>query len=210
MKIDKKCPVKIAIFSPLKITNHNKRPLQFFNNSPTLIYVNTSDGGGILNINSNDLEDILAHALATIKGKMGESYSIEKVNLAELHRITGISRSKLRRLKKNSFVVKPNGNKGKNSRKSVVSGYEGAINDYLRKNVTNSEVIFERLQGVGYPGSRTSIKRYIAAHKDLVPAPREIVSPQGNRGRRYHTGPGENYQMDWGFVKVNIIDHLIH
>ena len=55
----------------------------------------------ILNINSNDLEDILAHALGTIKGKMGESYSIEKVNLAELHRITGISRAKLRSLKKN-------------------------------------------------------------------------------------------------------------
>ena len=69
-----------------------------------------------MNINSNDLEDILAHALATIKGKMGESYSIEKVNLAELHRITGISRSKLRRLKKNSFAVKPNGNKGKSPR----------------------------------------------------------------------------------------------
>ena len=62
----------------------------------------------ILNINSNDLEDILAHALDTIKEKMGESYSIEKVNLAELHRITGISRAKLRRLKKNGFVVKPN------------------------------------------------------------------------------------------------------
>ena len=59
-----------------------------------------------LNINSNDLEDILAHTLATIKEKMGESYSIEKVNLAELHRITGISRAKLRRLKKNGFVVK--------------------------------------------------------------------------------------------------------
>ena len=47
---------------------------------------------------------------------------------------------------------------------------------------------------------------FIAAHKDLVLAPREIVSPQGNRGRRYHTGPGENYQMDWGFVKVNTPD----
>ena len=69
-----------------------------------------------MNINSNDLEDILAHALATIKEKMGESYSIEKVNLAELHRISGISRAKLRRLKKNGFVVKPNGNKGKNSK----------------------------------------------------------------------------------------------
>ena len=87
-----------------------------------------------------------------------------KVNLAELHRITGISRAKLRRLKKNGFVVKPNANKGKKYKKSVISGYEGTIDDYLRKNVTNSEVIFERLQGVGYPGSRTSIKRYIAAH----------------------------------------------
>ena len=57
-----------------------------------------------LNINSNDLKDILAHALATIKEKMGESYSIEKVNLAELHRITGISRAKLRRLKKNGSI----------------------------------------------------------------------------------------------------------
>ena len=59
-----------------------------------------------------------------------------------------------------SFVVKPNANKGKKSKKSVISGYEGTIDDYLRKNVTNSEVIFERLQGVSYPGSRTSIKRH--------------------------------------------------
>ena len=55
-----------------------------------------------------------------------------------------------------SFVVKPNANKGKKSKKSVISGYEGTIDDYLRKNVTNSEVIFERLQGVGYPGIRHS------------------------------------------------------
>ena len=64
---------------------------------------------------------------------MSESYSIEKVNLAELHRITSISRAKLRRLKKNGFVVKPNGNKRKNSKKSVVSGYAGTIDDYLRR-----------------------------------------------------------------------------
>ena len=161
-----------------------------------------------MNINSNDLEDILAHALATIKGKMGESYSIEKVNLAELHRITGISRSKLRRLKKNSFAVKPNGNKGKKSDKTVLSGYEGVINNLLKGNVTNSEVIYERIQTLGYTGGLTTIKNYISENKFLIPAPREIVSPQGNRGRRYHTGPGENYQMDWGFVKVNAPDGI--
>lgn len=38
--------MKIAIFSPSKITNHNKRPLPLFNNSPTLIYANTSYKGG--------------------------------------------------------------------------------------------------------------------------------------------------------------------
>ena len=161
-----------------------------------------------MNINSNDLEDILAHALATIKEKMGESYSIEKVNLAELHRITGISRAKLRRLKKNGFVVKPNGNKGKKSDKTVLSGYEGVINNLLKGNVTNSEVIYERIQTLGYTGGLTTIKNYISENKFLIPAPREIVSPQGNRGRRYHTGPGENYQMDWGFVKVNAPDGI--
>lgn len=80
-----------------------------------------------MNINSNDLEDILAHALDTIKRKMGESYSIEKVNLAELHRITGISRAKLRRLKKNGFAVKPNGNKGKKWYENIIFSFIYAI-----------------------------------------------------------------------------------
>ena len=122
----------------------------------------------ILNINSNDLEDILAHALATIKGKMGESYSIEKVNLAELHRITGISRAKLRRLKKNGFVVKPNGNKGKKSDKTVLSGYEGVINNLLKGNVTNSEVIYERIQTLGYTGGLTTIKNFSFQHQERL------------------------------------------
>ena len=101
-----------------------------------------------MNINSNDLEDILAHALATIKEKMGESYSIEKVNLAELHRITGISRAKLRRLKKNGFAVKPNGNKGKKFDKTVLSGYEGVINNllgYISKMVNSRNRINEKI-----------------------------------------------------------------
>ena len=68
-----------------------------------------------MNISGNDLEDILTHALATIKENMGENYSIDKVNLAEMQRLTGISRAKLRRLKKNGFVIKQNGNKGKKS-----------------------------------------------------------------------------------------------
>lgn len=95
----------------------------------------------ILNINSNDLEDILAHALATIKEKMGESYSIEKVNLAELHRITGISRAKLRRLKKNGFVVKPNGNKGKGYISKMVNSRNRINEKIIFLHVSNTEEI---------------------------------------------------------------------
>ena len=159
-----------------------------------------------MNISGNDLEDILTHALATIKENMGENYSIDKVNLAEMQSLTGISRAKLRRLKKNGFVIKQNGNKGKKSSCTVLSGYEAVINNLLVNNVTNSEVIFEKISELGYTGGLTTVKNYISNNRFLIPAPREIVSPQGNRGRRYQTGPGESYQMDWGFVKVNTHD----
>lgn len=55
---------------------------------------------------------------------------------------------------------------------------------------------------MGYASGQTQIKIYISEHKDLVPARRQLVDPQGNRGFRYHTGPGEAYQMDWGFITV--------
>ena len=67
---------------------------------------------------------------------------------------------------------------------------------------TNSQVIFERLLGQGYAGGLTTVKTYIAAHRDLVPAKRRQAAPQGCRGQRFRTAPGEAYQMDWGFVAV--------
>ena len=45
----------------------------------------------------------LSQALELIKTREGENFSNEKVNLAELQRLTGITRGKLRRLKKNRF-----------------------------------------------------------------------------------------------------------
>ena len=53
----------------------------------------------------------LSQALELTKSREGENFSKEKVNLAELQRLTGIKRGKLRRLKKNRFEEKPNGNK---------------------------------------------------------------------------------------------------
>lgn len=96
----------------------------------------------------------------------------------------------------------PNGNKGKRAVVNVLSGYESVLNNFLKTNITNSQVCFERLQELGYEGGLTSVKVYIQNHKNLIPAPRQLISPQGNRGRMFSTEPGQSYQMDWGFVNV--------
>lgn len=156
--------------------------------------------------NSNDsVMDIIAQVISDMKSAMGKDFSPASVNLAELERLTGLSRQRLRTLQKHDFKEAPHGNTGKVSSCTVLDGYTEMLDTLLKKGITNSSVCFERLQGIGYPGSCSTIKRYIQKHKHLVPAKRHAVAPQGNRGRRYQTGPGEAYQMDWGFTKV--VDH---
>ena len=152
--------------------------------------------------NNNDLQKILTQALNEIKSELGDRFDINKINLADLERRTGLSRGKLRSLKKNGYKVKPHGLKGRTSNHSVLSGFTGVIDDLLKKGITNSAVCYDRIQECGYQGSISSVKNYIKNNKHLIPPKRQIVSPQGNRGRRYETGPGESYQMDWGFVTV--------
>ena len=151
--------------------------------------------------NLND-EARITEALDEMRREAGESFSLEKVNLAELERRTGVSRAKLRRLKENGFEFKAHANKGRKAEKTVLTGFTDTLDAMLRNSVTNSAVCLERIQAEGYTGGISSIKDYIAAHRDLVPAKRQVVAPQGNRGRRYTTGPGEAFQMDWGFTKV--------
>ena len=151
--------------------------------------------------NLND-ETRITDALDEIRREAGENFSLERVNLAELERRTGVSRAKLRRLKENGFEFKDHANKGRKAEKTVLTGFTDTLDAMLRNSVTNSAVCLERLQAEGYAGGVSSIKDYIAAHRDLVPAKRQAVAPQGNRGRRYTTGPGEAFQMDWGFTKV--------
>lgn len=80
--------------------------------------------------------------------------------------------------------------------------YTGLLDSLLRQGVKNSSVVLERLRQAGFEGGATIVKEYIAAHKHLIPAKRQLVAAQGNRGRRYVTKPGEAYQMDWGFTDV--------
>lgn len=154
------------------------------------------------NRGDNGLQDMVTQAIEEMKAEYGDKFDLDHINLAELGRRTNLPRHVLRRLKKNNFIVMPHGNTGRKANNTVLTGYTGVIDDYLRKSVTNSEVIYDRIKELGYSGSKSTLKYYIAAHENLVPAQRQTISPQGNRGRRYQTGPGESYQMDWGFVKV--------
>ena len=144
----------------------------------------------------------VAEALEAMRKDAGDAFKLEAVNLAEMERRTGLSRSRLRRLKKNGFEFKPHANKGRKAKKTILSGFTGALDDLLRKGVSNSSVILERLKELGYPGGLTVVKEYIARHKNLLPPKRQVVAPQGNRGRRYETPPGDSFQMDWGFTNV--------
>jgi len=152
--------------------------------------------------NSNGLDSIIAQAIEEMKTEQGNLFSLDRINLAELERRTGISRAKLRRLKENGFVTKPHGLTGQKQHASVLNGYTAVLDKMLQQSITNSVVCLQRLQDLGYTGSQSTVKRYITSHKHLVPAKRQLVAPQGNRGRRYTTEPGEAYQMDWGFTKV--------
>ena len=151
---------------------------------------------------SNDLQVILTHAIEQMKQEQGDKFDMNKINLAELERRTGISRGKLRHYKKDAFIIKPHGRTGRRAEVTVLTGYTGIIDDLLRNNVTNAVVCYEAIKRHGYRGSQTQVRVYVEKHQDLIPPKRLQVDPQGNRGRRYYTGPGEAYQMDWGFVNV--------
>lgn len=150
----------------------------------------------------NDLTEIITETLNEMKRELGDQFDLDKINLAEFERRTGISRARLRRIKENGFVIKPHALTGRKAGTTVLTGFTGIIDSLLRKGVKNANVIYARLVENGYTGGKTSVKTYIREHKSLLPAKRQIVAQQGNRGRRYQTVPGEMFQMDWGFVNV--------
>lgn len=151
---------------------------------------------------SNGFASSIAQAIEEMKAEQGDVFSLDRINLAELERRSGVSRGKLRRLKRNGFQDLPRSSKGRKHAATKLSGYTGIIDSLLRQGIKNSSVILDRLRQAGFDGGATIVKEYIASHKHLIPAKRQQIAPQGNRGRRYTTGPGETYQMDWGFTDV--------
>ena len=65
--------------------------------------------------NNNDSTEIIAQVLNEMKEELGDKFDINKINLAEVSRRTGISRAKLRLIQKNGFVIKPHGLTGRHS-----------------------------------------------------------------------------------------------
>lgn len=126
---------------------------------------------------SNGLENIISQALEEMKTEQGNAFSLERINLAELERRTGISRARLRRLKANNFSQKPHGLVGQKQMSTVLSGYSSYLDSLLSQGITNSVVCLNRLQAIGFEGSLSTVKRYIRAHKHLVPAKRQLVVP---------------------------------
>lgn len=118
---------------------------------------------------TNDLTEILTQAINKIKMRQGEKFELDKINLAELERLTGITRAKLRRLKENGFVEKPHGLLGRKADRTVLTGYTGIVDTLLKAGITNSSVCFDRLKEAGYQGGLTTVKTYIAEHQDLIP-----------------------------------------
>lgn len=107
-----------------------------------------------------------------MKSEQGSKFDLNKINLAELERRTGMARAQLRRLQRNGFQMTPHAIAGRKADTTIISGYTGVIDDLLRKGVSNSEVVLEHIQEHGYAGSLTTVKRYISIHRDLIPPKR--------------------------------------
>ena len=125
---------------------------------------------------NNGLEDIISQAIKEMKSEQEYNFSLKRINLAELERRTGISRAKLRRLKDNNFNQKAHGLIGQKQQTTVLSGYSTYLDKLLRQGITNSAVCLDRLREFGFEGSLSTVKRYIKAHKHLVPAKRQLVA----------------------------------
>lgn len=110
-------------------------------------------------------QTLIRETLAEMQEKRGRGYANRPVNLAELTRRTGITRSRLRRLQRNNFEFKPHGNTGRKASRTVLTGYTEYIDEFIQMGVYNSTIILDKIRQHGYQGGRTAVKDYIAAHR---------------------------------------------
>ena len=154
----------------------------------------------------DDPREIIGKALEEMAAEAGGGFDPQVCNLADFCRRTGLTRSRARTTEGHGFRVLPHGNTGRRAGTTVPAGHTGLVDDLLGRGAADSQVIYGRLVGQGCRGGLTSVKVYVAAHMDLVPARRRAVAPRGSRYQRFVTGPGQAYQMGWGLVTVVGLD----
>ena len=72
------------------------------------------------------MSPVVAKAIEQMMAEQGDKFSLEKVNLAELERRTGISRARLRRMKEHGFDEDTeHAAKGRKASTTLLSGYTG-------------------------------------------------------------------------------------
>jgi hypothetical protein len=84
------------------------------------------------------LQEIIDNALRDMRREAGGELGLERVNLAEFCRRTGLSRSRARTIKEHGFRALPHGRTGQKAARTVMSGHEAVADALLRKGVTNS------------------------------------------------------------------------
>jgi len=84
-------------------------------------------------------------------------------------------------------------------RPSILDPYKEYIMQRMADGVFNCEVLLRELKERGYPGSITILKDYVA------PFRRQF---QVHAVRRFETDPGEQMQVDWGFLGSFLLDGL--
>jgi len=76
-----------------------------------------------------------------------------------------------------------------------LAGFEPLIDECLKDDIWNCEVIFQRLRAAGYTGGRSILRDYVQPKRAL----------RGKRGTvRFETEPGGQLQHDWGELDVAI------
>ena len=84
------------------------------------------------------MSPVVAKAIEQMMAEQGDKFSLEKVNLAELKRRTGISRARLRRMKEHGFEDTEHAAKGRKASTTLLSSYTGILDGLLKNGVTNS------------------------------------------------------------------------
>ena len=81
---------------------------------------------------SNDLQTIITQVIEEMKYEQGHKFDLNKINLAELERRTGMTRAQLRRLQKNGFQITSHALTGRKADTTIISAFCGARRTLMR------------------------------------------------------------------------------